>query len=162
MSQRLRFMAFSLGVVASFAATVDEQQAVAATPVVLSSTDTMEKVFRDEPWTRPPAATGRPSSRPGRPKGIRSGGTSAADRRLPSARCSSIIRPPNSESGCGRRGRAASWATWFGKATIALPVIAIIPRLGRQWALIVARHPALLDIEWTTPRPATRRSDFLT
>ena len=27
-----------------------------ATPPVLSSADTMEKVFRDEPWTRPPAS----------------------------------------------------------------------------------------------------------
>jgi hypothetical protein len=32
------------------------QRAVAATPVVLSTADTMEKVFRDEPWNRPPAA----------------------------------------------------------------------------------------------------------
>ena len=27
-----------------------------ATPPLLSSADTMEKVFRDEPWNRPPAA----------------------------------------------------------------------------------------------------------
>ena len=56
MPYRLRFTAFWIGVFASLAALAGEQRGMAATPVVLSSADTMEKVFRDEPWNRPPAA----------------------------------------------------------------------------------------------------------
>ncbi len=54
MSYRPRFITFWLCVFAPFAATAGGQRGIAATPL-LSSADTMEKVFRDEPWNRPPA-----------------------------------------------------------------------------------------------------------
>ena len=43
----------AIGLVAALAM---QGQAAADPPFVLSSADTMQKVFRDEPWTRPPAA----------------------------------------------------------------------------------------------------------
>jgi hypothetical protein len=56
MSHRLRLTTLWLGVFAALAAAAGQPRGMAATPVVLSSADTMEKVFRDEPWTGPPAA----------------------------------------------------------------------------------------------------------
>ena len=55
MSCQLRFKAFWLGAVVSFAVMASGQRGIAATPAALGSADTMEKVFRDEPWNRPPA-----------------------------------------------------------------------------------------------------------
>jgi hypothetical protein len=56
MSYQTKFAACRLGAFVSLAVLAAGQWAVAATPVVLGSADTMEKVFRDEPWKRPPAA----------------------------------------------------------------------------------------------------------
>jgi hypothetical protein len=56
MSHRLRFVVLGFCISASFAIQARRQQAVAATPAALSRADTMEKVFRDEAWNRPPTA----------------------------------------------------------------------------------------------------------
>ena len=56
MLDRARVMALWLGMLASLAAITGRQLAAAASPVMLSSADTMEKVFRDEPWHRPRTA----------------------------------------------------------------------------------------------------------
>jgi hypothetical protein len=56
MSYRLGLRAFWLGVLATLAGAAIGQRGMAASPVVLASADTMEKVFRDEPWNRPPVA----------------------------------------------------------------------------------------------------------
>ena len=54
MPSRSRFGTFWLGVLASVTAIAGGQPVAAGTPFVVSSADTLEKVFRDEPWHRPP------------------------------------------------------------------------------------------------------------
>ena len=54
---RHRNLAIGMCLPLLMAALAAENRAKAAPPPVLSSADTMEKVFRDEPWTRPAVGT---------------------------------------------------------------------------------------------------------
>lgn len=56
MFQRDAVRVIWLPAIGLLAALAMQEQAAADAPFVLSSADTMEKVFRDEPWTRPSAA----------------------------------------------------------------------------------------------------------